>query len=327
MAVEGKFPNNEMVVLSIRGNTCYLEARPESGYIWKPCKQKLLGQCRCEIYVENNALMSLEETLFIGAHDPNPFRFPLQAILEHHAVIRDAIAGTGHIEPTDLESFVANASFIYAFNTYKAIGLLLPEMYHESGAVVLRQLWEVSLNLHWIERDAANRAQDFCNFTVMEYRKLIQKSGDSTHLNDFEHATEKFQSRFRYRDGRGRNQTHSSFATTNIHDRALDLGDPWEHEYELVYHLTSMHAHGAPGAVLHGMFQQHYSNPEIRERNSASLIAMLAANVIVRDVELLARINIIPDPSSVLKAFDAFQRSIKDVARSTEAEPEDDESQ
>jgi hypothetical protein len=282
----------------------------------------MLLRQRCEIYAENNALMSLEETLFIGPHDPNPPRLPLQAILEHHAVIRDAIAGTGHIERTDLESFVANLSFIYAFNTYKAIGLLLPELYHESGAVVLRQLWEVSLNLHWIEPDVANRTRDFCNFTVMEYRKLIQKSGDSTLLNDFDDATDKFQSRFRYRDGRGRNRTYSSFATTNIHDRAVDLGDPWEREYELVYCLTSMYAHGAPGAVLHGMFQQQYSNPEIREQNSASLIAILAAKVIVRDVELLARMNIISDPSSVLKAFDAFQRSIKDVGRYTETEPE-----
>ena len=200
-------------------------------------------------------------------------------------------------------------------------------MYHESGAVVLRQLWEVSLNLHWIERDAANRAQDFCNFTVMEYRKLIQKSDDSILLNDFDDATDKFQSKFRYRDGRDRNKTRSSFATKNMHDRAVDLGDPWEPEYKLIYHLTSMHAHGAPGAVLHGIFQQQYSNPEIREQNSASLIAILAANVIVRDVELLARMNIIPDPSSVLKAFDTFQHSIKDVGRCNKAESEHDEPQ
>ena len=44
MAVEGKSSNNEMVVLSIRGNACYLEARPESGYIWKPYKQKLAAK-------------------------------------------------------------------------------------------------------------------------------------------------------------------------------------------------------------------------------------------------------------------------------------------
>jgi hypothetical protein len=97
----------------------------------------------------------------------------------------------------------------------------------------------------------------------MEYRKVTQKSADSTTLNEFDDATDRCQSRFRYRDGHGKNRTHCSFATMNMHDRAVDLGDPWEREYKLVYHLTSMHAHGAPGAVLHGMFQQQYSNPEI----------------------------------------------------------------
>jgi hypothetical protein len=235
--------------------------------------------------------MSLEETIFIGFHDPNPLSLPLQAIPEYYSAIRDAIAGTGFVEPTTLESLVANASFIYAFNTFKAIELLLPEMYHESGAVVLRQLWEVSLNLHWIEPNAVNRAQDFCNYTVMEYRKLIQKSGDPTPTTGFDKATDKFQSKFRYRDGHGKNKTHSNFATMNIYDRAVDLGDPWKREYELVYHLTSMHAHGASGAILHSMFQQHYSHPQIREQNSASLIAILAINIIVRDIELMARIS------------------------------------
>ena len=271
--------------------------------------------------------MSLDETLFIGPHDPKPPELPLSAIMEHYVTIRDAIAGTGHVEPADLASLVANASFVYAFNTYKAISLLLPELYHESGAVVLRQLWEVSLNLHWIESDPATRAQDFCNFTVMEYRKLIQKSRDSTPLEDFDDATDRFQSKFRYRDGRGRNRSHGNFATTNIHDRAVDLGDPWEREYELVYHLTSLHAHGAPGAVLHGIFQQQYSNPQIREQNSASLIAILAVKVMVRDVQLLARMKIIPDASSVLEAFDPFQKTIKDAANNDCAETDREESQ
>lgn len=79
--------------------------------------------------------MSLDETLFIGANSQLLAHLPLEEILDHHATIRDAIAGTGHIQPDDLASYVANTSFVYAFNTYKAIGLLLPELYHESGAV------------------------------------------------------------------------------------------------------------------------------------------------------------------------------------------------
>lgn len=254
--------------------------------------------------------MSLQEILFTGACNPNPTRLPLTAILEHHAIIRDAIANTGHLEPTNLESFVADTSFVYALNTYKAIGLLLPELYHESGAAVLRQLWEVSLNLHWIELDAANRARDFCHFTAMEYRKVVEKSGDSKSLKDFDETTEKFQTKFRYSTKHKKNQPHTSFATKNIKNRAGDLGAPWKDEYEFVYHLTSMHAHGAPGAVLNAMFQQQYSDPEIREENAASLIAILAINLIVRDVELLVRMNVIPSPSGVLEAFSDFQNQL-----------------
>ncbi|MEM1176605.1 MAG: DUF5677 domain-containing protein [Pseudomonadota bacterium] len=253
--------------------------------------------------------MSLDETLFIGTPTP-AIPLPLDEILDHYAVIRDALANTPHIESHDLPTLVANMSFVYGFNAYKAISLLLPELYHESGAVVLRQLWEVSLNLHWVGIDPEPRAQDFCNFTVMEYRKLLQKSGDVTTMQFFDDASERFQANFRYQDGRGRNRTHSNFATSNIHDRAVEIGDPWKREYALVYHLTSMHSHGAPGAVVHGMFQARYPNPEVRERNSAALIAMMAIKIIVRNVELLVRLNIVPDATNVMKAFQAYRATI-----------------
>ena len=254
--------------------------------------------------------MSLDETLFVGMPGPKQTPLPLAAILEHYAVIRDAMAGTGHVESRDLPTLVANTSFIYAFNAYKAISLLLPELYHESGAAVLRQLWEVSLNLHWLGIDPEPRAQDFCNFTTMECRKLIQRSKDPTPLKDFDDATKRFQSSFRYQDSQGRSRTHGNFARTNIHDRATELGDPWNREYGIFYYLTSMHAHGAPGAVLHAMFQTQYRDPETRENNSASLIAILAIKVMIRNVELLVRLNIIPDADSVKEAFESFKKTL-----------------
>ncbi len=104
--------------------------------------------------------MSLDEALFVGTPTP-AIPLPLDEILEHYGVIRDALADTPFVESHDLPSLVANTSFVYAFNAYKAVSLLLPELYHESGAVVLRQLWEVSLNLHWVGADPEPRAQDF----------------------------------------------------------------------------------------------------------------------------------------------------------------------
>jgi hypothetical protein len=259
---------------------------------------------------------TIHNTLFVGHWAGAPIPLPFAELLEHHAAVRDAIATSMHTEHNlapDLATLVGIHSFVYAFNAYKALGLLLPELYHESGAVLLRQLWEVSLNLNWIERDPPVRAQDFCNFTVMEYRKLIQKSGDASPLQAFDDATNQFQAKFRYRDKKGRNQKHSSFATKNIHDRAIELGDPWKKEHDLVYHLASLHAHGAPGAILHSFFQQHYAAPEVRERNSASLVAILSIEVLVRDVQMLVRMGIIPNADEVNKAFALFQNTMERV--------------
>jgi hypothetical protein len=262
----------------------------------------------------SDEIPTVHNALFVGTCNGEPYGWPFAELLAHHADVRDATARSIHIEhelAPDVATFVSMISFVYAFNTYKALGLLLPHFYHESGAVVFRQLWEVSLNLHWIERDPLPRAQDFCNFTVMEYRKLIQKSGDPSPLQDFDDATSAFQARFRYRDRKGRDQKHSVFATKSTHDRADELGDPWKREYELVYHLASLHAHGAPGAILQPHFRQHYSAPEIREQDSVSLLAILSMNVLVRDLHLLQRLGVIRNCDEVDKAFASFQNTME----------------
>src|SRR5262249_49595143 len=142
-------------------------------------------------------------------------RLPFEKLMAQYPVLRDATANLVHGEHTvrpEVWPFIVIASFSYAFNVYKAIGLILPELYHESGAVLLRQLWEVSLNLHWIERDPDERAPAFGNYTIMEIRKMMQKSGEVKSLEDFDEVTARFQAGFRYRDQRGRKRTHSNFA-------------------------------------------------------------------------------------------------------------------
>src|SRR5688572_12879983 len=101
------------------------------------------------------------------------------------------------------------SSFVYALNAFMAPGLLLPHLYDDSVAVRLRQLWEVALNLHWIEGDPDNRAQAFCAFTLMENRKLIVKSGNGAELAAFDSATTAYQARFRFLDRKGKQQVHS----------------------------------------------------------------------------------------------------------------------
>jgi hypothetical protein len=268
---------------------------------------------------------TLDKALFIGQSGGDPIPLPFDEIISHHAAVRDAINDAMHIEHElnpDLKSFVTMQSFIYAFNAYKALWHLLPERFHESGAVVLRQLWEVSLNMHWISMDPDDRAHAFCNFTLIENRKLIVKSGKSAQeLADFDNATAAHQARFRFQDRKGKEHIHSDFATKNVADRAIELGAPWKREYELVYHLTSMHSHGAPGAIMQAMFIQNYSFPEVREQNSTALLAILAIRVMIRNVQLLMTMGLISHDATlgvqeVDEAFEKTMSGVKELGRS-----------
>ncbi len=256
--------------------------------------------------------MSEKPTLVVGMPS-RLWNLPFESILEHHLKFSDAIVDTPGITSDDLPNFIANQSFVYAYNSYKALGRLLPELYHEAAATVLRQLWEVSLNLHWMMLDPDDRAEAFVNFTVVEARKLFKISdefGSLGSLDDFDKSTHRFQSRFRKRSRQGKDQIQTNFTSESIRNRSEELGEPWGREYDFVYHLTSMHAHGAPGAVLHAVFLNHYGNVQARERDQTALIGTLAIQMMKRNVDLLADVGIIPDKSAVDDAYSAFQACI-----------------
>ena len=249
--------------------------------------------------------MSLDSIKFIGWSDGDRDPLPFDHILEQHSVLRDTIATTLAGDPDshqNLWAFVALRSFSYAFNAYKAIGLLLPNHYHESAAVILRQMWEVSLNLHWIERDPGARSQDFSNFTAVEMRKSIEQWGDRKALKEFDEATDRFQSKFRFRK-HGKPRAHNNFSRMSVSARSKELGEPWRSDYELVFHMSSMHAHGAPGAILHDHFVEYSESPETREKNSTALIAYLSMKTIVEDVHLLVRQGFAEGSQAIDEAF------------------------
>jgi hypothetical protein len=250
--------------------------------------------------------MSLQNTAFIGSSGDGKARLPFDKLLQRYEVLRDAAAAavTGeHAVPPDHWPLVALASFSYAFNAYKALGLILPHLYHETGAVVLRQMWEASLNLHWIERDSEKRAEDFCGYTVIEVRKNMQKGGGQSSLPEYDSVSARFQSRFRFQDKQGKERVQTSFAGGTVEQRAQELGEPWQADYNLLYHLASMHAHAAPGAVLQQHFVQHSASPENKERDSTALIAYLAMKVLVADIHLLVRNGFAADSKAVDEAF------------------------
>lgn len=250
--------------------------------------------------------MSLQNTAFIGWEDNPDYRLPFDRILTAHPILRDEIGSLLHVEHDcnpELWPFIALASVSYAFNIYKSIGLVILHLYHESGSVLVRQLWEVSLNLHWMERDPENRPRDFGEFTVMEIRKSMQKTGSSTSISEFDDATMRYQQQFRFKDKNNKNQIHSSFAACNVEKRAGEIGDPWMTDYNLLYHLTSMHAHGAPGAVLLQHFTAHSKDPETKEKNSTALVAYISMKIMVANIRLMVRCGILKSSGSVDSIF------------------------
>lgn len=269
--------------------------------------------------------MSLDETLFVGRPYSREPSFSLDEVLRGHVGVREAVARLVHREMElewELWPFVATLSSVYSFNVYKALGLVLAERYYEAGASLLRQLWETSLNLHWIEQDPDARAQDFCNFTVMEYRKILTRRavGDldpenrlgSPSLEEFDRATERFQSKFFKKSG-ARMRPHRSFAATNAQERARQLGDPWQSEYGIVYDLTSNHAHGGPGAILRPLFLSDFERREAAEVDATALLAIKSIDLIVRNVHVLARAGFVAEPTEV----DVAARAVKPTKSGT----------
>lgn len=87
--------------------------------------------------------------------------------------------------------------------------------------------------------------------------------------------------------------------------RAGEVGGKWESDYELLYHLMSMHAHGAPGAILHPIFVQSSQTSEVREQDSTALVAYISMRVLMDDIRLLKRSGFISDTEEVEGIFSA----------------------
>jgi len=255
--------------------------------------------------------MSLDETLFVGRPYGREPSFRLPEVMERHEAVRDAVAVALH-GPLEAEAelwpLVASLSFVYAFNVYKALGLILVDRYYEAGSNLLRQLWETSLNLHWIEQDPDARSQDFCNFTTVEYRKQLSRRR-SYHLDpenrlaapsmkDFDQMTRRFQEKF-FANMAGRRRPQKSFSVLNAEQRAGQLGDAWKREYGLLYDLGSNHAHGGPGAVLRPLFLSDSERREAAEIDATSLVALQSIEILLRDVRVLVRAELMDEPTDV----------------------------
>jgi hypothetical protein len=163
-----------------------------------------------------------------------------------------------------LYAIVAMKLFGFAFNTYKTIGLLLPEHYYEQATALHRTLWETGANFEWISRDPEYRSHQFLNFTLIEHRNFLAKrlrtarrNRDtdaiielSSRMGEFERVVANELNEFRTKDRRNRERWRSRFSGPTLEDVVREIGGEWLDEYDRDYLLGCAYTHGAPSGVL-----------------------------------------------------------------------------
>ena len=109
--------------------------------------------------------------------------------------VADTVRGIHEKELNPLFTTVLLKSFTFCFNTYKAIGLLLPDHYYEQGPL-LRIMWEASLNLAWVENQSRGRAflHQWSKHIGLSVASLSVKRGKSTSCSSNRFALQQFES-------------------------------------------------------------------------------------------------------------------------------------
>lgn len=221
-------------------------------------------------------------------------------IREYLISLRSALgAVTINSQPGHAENVMIHMYHIL-FNTYKSILLLLGERFSESGNIMYRNLWEVSLILHWIAKDYPRRVKDYLDFSSVEFRSVVKLSGNRDDIDLYDSLTAKFQEKFvKSKPNSGKRTLSDNFTNKSIHDRAQELGQPWIDEYSLIYKLTSMYAHGAPAAIIHSIKQATFDCGEIEDNNQCSRIAILCARLMSRNANTLKSMQVIEETKSI----------------------------
>lgn len=173
--------------------------------------------------------------------------------------IENQLYGEWELEENSF-NIAVQAIFRLGFNTYKCIGLLLPELYYEQSSILLRNLWELSLNVHWIKLKPEERAKQFLGFTVVEFRKSLERikqennslsiSGLENVLNQYDKALERNLSAYQFLDKKGKTRQFKDFTNLSVEQRARELGQDWLSQYNRIYRLTSAYVHNSPGVVF-----------------------------------------------------------------------------
>lgn len=215
----------------------------------------------------------------------------LEPLIAGHAELRDHVAVRVHGQhemEASFYSIVAMKLFGYVFNTYKAIGLLLPDHYYEQGMSLFRTMWESSANVFWISRDPEPRARLFLEFTAAEHRRFlstrraffaargVEDISDPIFPQSIAEALARQVAQFQRADRKNRLRTHERFSGPSLESVVQELGEPWTEEYITSYKLACGYTHGAPGAILFPLYAPE-GDESAFERIDHERTTMLAA--------------------------------------------------
>ena len=170
-------------------------------------------------------------------------KIDLEAVLRLFTELRDHIGDRVHRQhemDDTLYSFVLFRLFGYSFNTFKAIGLLLPDGFYEQAFALYRMLWEASIGLEWISRDPEARSHQYAGFTVVEYQRFLRRrpqigvslKEDEESIRMHEERLKFFQQlmatqleRFSSQDKKGKTrQWGRFFGSKNVEELAREIG-------------------------------------------------------------------------------------------------------
>lgn len=252
---------------------------------------------------------------------------PEEAVVRHRE-LRDVIATQVDGEwplPSSLFSIVAVKLLGFGFNTYKAIGLLLPDRHYEQGTSLLRTLWETCANFAWVQQAPDERGGLFLGYTAVEYRKYAQRAMPfesaeerEAFLRGFDLGFGDFIRVYRRREHSGRQRWARRFSGSNLEHIVRDLALPWTAEYKTLYPLACQYTHGSPGAILFPLLAQGhehipdlYRRPDDQRTTQLALWSMALASRLVAGFLTWAQAE--PDPTiAALDAKVGFTRYLQD---------------
>ena len=223
------------------------------------------------------------------------------AVLRLFIELRDHIGKRVHRQhemDDTLYSFVLFRLFGYSFNTYKAIGHLLPDGFYEQAFALYRMLWEAGIGLEWISRDPEVRSHQYAGFTVVEYQRFLRRrpqigvslkeDEESIRMHEerlkfFHQFMAKQLERFSSEDKKGKTrQWGRFFGNKNVEELSKEIGGEWAEDYELEYASSSGYAHAAPGAVLFPIHDPDASIARQQDVERSAMVGVKSIAVMIR---------------------------------------------